>query len=207
MSVIVLSCAMGFSSQAENLGVFGETFEIDEEDLLERILSKLKFLENEGKLEQLSIEANKRVTEMILKPNQVQGVGYTETRREYIFDPSIVVTRDLFDDQGRIFAHKGDSFNPLDNVSMKPLIFIDGEKQEHIKWAVSRLSDPKIYRHEEGKIILIKGSPLELQKILRCEVYFDQFGLLIRKLRIKHVPVIVYQKPNEKVLTIIEELP
>ena len=54
MSVIGLSLVVGVPSQAENLGVWGETFEIEEEDLLERILSKLRGLQNNGKLERLS---------------------------------------------------------------------------------------------------------------------------------------------------------
>lgn len=205
--IVILNLVAIFHLQAANLGIWGETFEVEEEDLLEQILSKLQILKNKGKLEQLTTEANRRVKNMILRPNQVQGISCTETRRKYEFDPSIVVTKDLFDDQGRIFAHKGEKFNPLDNVTMRPLIFIDGENKSHIKWAVSKLSDPKIYRHEQGKIVLIKGSPLDLQKILKREIYFDQFGLLSRKLNIKHVPAIVYQKPNEKFLTIVEDLP
>ena len=144
---------------------------------------------------------------MILRPNAVQCISYAETRREYVFDPSIIVTRNLFDHRGRIFAHKGDRFNPLDNVTMRPLLFIDGENEKHVKWAVSKLSDSKIYRHDQGKIVLIKGSPLDLQKKLSREIYFDQFGLLSRKLKIKHVPAIVYQNRNDKVLTIVEDLP
>ena len=207
MSVSVFILVVGVPSQAENLGVWGETFEIEEEDLLERILSKLRGLQNNGKLERLSTEANRRVKNMILRPNQVQGVSYAETRREYLFDPSIIVTRDLFDDRGRIFARKGEKFNPLDNVTMRPLIFIDGENENHIKWAVSKLSDSKIYRYDQGKIVLIKGSPLDLQKRLKQEIYFDQFGLLSRRLKIKHVPAIVYQNQNDKVLTVVEDLP
>lgn len=193
--------------EAEDLGVFGETFEIGEDDLLDKILSKLHKLKSTGNLARFTAEANRRVENMILRPNRVQEVGYTEIRREYEFDPSIVVTRDLFDEQGRIFAHKGTKFNPLDKVSMRPLILIDGDNDKHIKWAILRLSDSKIYRHEQGKIILIKGSPLDLQRRLKQEIYFDQFGLISRKLGIKHVPAIVYQKPNERVLTIIEDLP
>lgn len=204
--VVMLSFVV-FSLQAQNLGVWGETFEIAEEDLLEQISSKLQILQKKGKLEQLTKEASGRIKDMILKPSQVQGVSYTEIRRKYVFDPSIVVTKDLFDNEGRIFARKGEKFNPLNNVTMRPLIFIDGENKNHIKWAIAKLSDPKIYRHEQGKIVLIKGSPLALQETLKREIYFDQFGLICRKLKIKHVPAIVYQNPNEKFLTVVEDLP
>lgn len=205
--VFFLFLFFSYSLQAENLGIFGETFDIEEEDLLKRILSELQALHNKGKLRQLTIEANKRIKSTISQPRQVQEIAYTEVKKIYFFDPSIVVTRDLADHRGVIFAHKGERFNPLDEVSMRPLIFIDGDNKDHIKWAVTKLSDSEIYRHEQGKIVLVKGSPLDLQKQLKREIYFDQLGLLSGKLKIKHVPAIVYQKPNEKVLTIIEDLP
>ncbi|GHT93168.1 hypothetical protein FACS1894122_07980 [Alphaproteobacteria bacterium] len=53
-------------------------------------------------------------------------------------------------------------------------------------------------------MILVKGSPLELQKRLHRDIYFDQQGILTSKFGIKHVPAIVFQKADEKFLTILE---
>ena len=56
------------------------------------------------------------------------------------------------------------------------------------------------------KIILIAGSPLKLSEELGIPIYFDQYGLITKKLRIKQVPAMVFQETGNKVLTIREEV-
>lgn len=213
-------------ASSKDLGVFGETFEISEKDLLEQIFSRLKVLQETGKLEAEQKKIRERVKEMVFHPQAVTGITPTKVRREYQFDPTITVTRDLTDHRGQIFAKKGDRFNPLDRISFsKPLLFIDGDDEKQIKWAIF-----KIKENPFSKLILVKGSPLDLQKRLTdventaCPaqakqlqqmpalqaLYFDQHGVLTTKLGIKHVPAIVFQKKtadgsNKNVLTIIEE--
>ena len=185
------------------LGVFGETFEISENDLLEHIFSKLRELEKTGRLEAEKEKITNRAKEVVLHPKSVAGITHTRIAREYKFDPRITVTRDLADHRGQIFAKKGDQFNPLDKISMsKPLLFIDGDDADQIQWATS-----KINQNNLSKVILVKGSPLDLSKQLNRDVYFDQHGTLTTKLGIQQVPAIVFQKPDEKVLTITEVLP
>lgn len=138
---------------------------------------------------------------MILHPERVYGITITKKVKEYKFDPTITVTRDIYNHRKLIFAKKGEKFNPLDRISlMRPLLFIDGEDENQIKWAVS-----KIQENDQCKIILINGYHLNLQKELQRDIYFDQQGVLTKKLGIKNVPAIVFQKAGEKVLTIVEE--
>lgn len=199
---------------ARNLGVFGETFEIQEKDLLECIFSRLKELQETGKLEMEQKKVTERVKKMILHPQPIAGITPTQMRREYYFDPTITVTRNLSDHRGQIFAHKGEKFNPLDKINMsKPLLFIDGDDDKQVKWAISltrsaiaKIKDISIQGHEFSKIILVQGSPLDLQKRINRDIYFDQHGILTTKLGIKHVPAIVFQKKGENVLTVIEEV-
>jgi len=52
-----------------------------------------------------------------------------------------------------------------------------------------------LYKNKNAaKIILINGSPLELQKKYKLWVYFDQSGILTTKFGIKHVPATVSQE-------------
>ena len=186
--------------------LLGESFEIVETDLLEHILSRLRALRGSEKFEEIKLKTQKRVREMTMYPRAIEGIYRSQIRKEYSFDPTVTVTRDLSDHNGKIFARKGDRINPLNNISMKPLLFIDGDDADQVKWALSKINDKKIQRHEFGKIILIKGSPLDLRRNLGREIYFDQFGILTKKLGIKHVPAMVFQKPKEKTLTIIEDV-
>lgn len=196
-----------FSAEADNLGVFGEVFEIEEDDLLEHIFKRFTDMKEREELNKVTLESEERIRKMIQRPAPVRGISNTKKRRKYTFDPTITVTKDIMNHEGKIFAHKGDKFNPLDQIlTMKPLLFIDGDNKEQIEWVKAKLKDEKIQNHELGKVILIKGSPLSLQEKLRREVFFDQYGILTKKLGIKHVPAIVFQERQEKVLTIVEEV-
>ncbi|MBR1733914.1 MAG: type-F conjugative transfer system protein TraW [Alphaproteobacteria bacterium] len=197
-----LSFFLFFSIPAQNLGVFGETFEIAETDLLEHIMSRLSELRKNGILEQEKTKIEARIKENILHPQAIKGITHTEIRREFKFDPTITVTRDLADHQGKIFAKKGQRFNPLEQTSWsKTMLFIDGGKQAQIDWAITKIRNKK----ELSKLILVNGTPIELGERLNMDVYFDQYGFLTKKLGIRHVPAIVFQRKGEKVLTVIEE--
>jgi conjugal transfer pilus assembly protein TraW len=110
----------------------------------------------------------------------------------------VQLTRDLEDHNGKIFAKKGERFNPLDRISMtRVILFFDGDEESHVKWAFSK--------QQNACLILVKGSPLELQKRFDQPVYFDQQGSLVSKLGIKQVPAMVRQE--QKILIISEERP
>ena len=204
MKYLFLFLLLFFSSlSAKDLGNFGETFEIVEADLLEHIKSRLNELRENGSLEQAKAKVETRIKEQVFHPRAIEGITHTQVKREFKFDPTITVTRDLVDHKGQIFAKKGQKFNPLDKISMsKSLLFIDGTKELQIKWALIRIKNKK----RLSKLILVKGTPIELGKRLNMDVYFDQHGILTKKFGIKHVPAIVFQKKKEKLLTIIEEL-
>jgi conjugal transfer pilus assembly protein TraW len=192
--------------EAKDLGVFGELFEIAEENLLEQIQSKLLQLEKTGYWETAKKKIQRKVKEMILHPQAINGITHTKKTRIFSFDPAITVSRDLRDHRGHVFAKKGERFNPLEKINFsKSLLFIDGGDEDHINWAISKIKDYQTVGHDRAKIILVKGSPLELQKRLHRDIYFDQQGILTSKFGIKHVPAVVFQKADEKFLTITEE--
>jgi conjugal transfer pilus assembly protein TraW len=191
-----------WSAEAANLGTFGATFRIAEADLIEEIYKKLRDPESGGTMKTMQQGINEKIAERIKTPQPTEGIRHTEKPRTFEYDPTIEVTRDLKDHKGRIFAKKGDRFNPLDRIRMtKPLLFIDGEDKDHLYWAGLRLRT-----YPTAKVILVRGSPLEVKKKLNREIYFDQHGHITSKLGITQVPAVVYQRPGEKVLTIRETL-
>ena len=203
---LLLSQCFLLTANAQDLGVFGETFEIAEEDLLQHMMNKLQKINQTGELKIAQKQIQEKIRQNIEKPKAVQGITDTEKEREFKFDPTITVTQDLSDHNGKVFARAGEQFNPLDQVKMSPMLFIDGENEKQITWALKKISEKKIFRHDFAKIVLVKGSPFDLQEKLNRQIYFDQQGLLTKKLGIEHVPAIVFQQPWEKVLTIREEV-
>lgn len=203
---LLLSQVFLLSANAQDLGVFGETFEIAEEDFLQHMMSKLQKMNQTGELKIAQKQIQEKIKENIAHPKAVQGITETEKEREFKFDPTITVTQDLADHNGKIFARAGEQFNPLNQVKMTPMLFINGENEKQISWALKKISKKKIFRHDFAKIVLVKGSPFDLQEKLNRQIYFDQNGLLTKKLGIEHVPAIVFQNPWEKVLTVREEV-
>ena len=83
------------------------------------------------------------------------------------------------------FPKKGTRINPLEHIALREsLIFIDGDDEEQVSYALS-LSD--------ANIILVKGSPLKLQRKHKRWIYFDQAGVMTTKLGITEVPALVEQ--------------
>lgn len=202
----LLSQCFLLTANAQDLGVFGETFEIAEEDFLQHMMSKLQKMNLTGELKIAQNQIQEKIRRNIAHPKAVQGITKTEKEREFKFDPTITVTQDLADHNGKIFARAGEQFNPLDHVKMTPMLFIVGNNNKHVSWALKKIEDRKIFRHDFAKIVLVKGSPLDLQEKLDRPIYFDQQGFLTKKLGIEHVPAIVFQNPWEKVLTVREEV-
>lgn len=202
----LLSQCFLLSANAQDLGVFGETFEIAEEDFLHHMMSKLQKMNQTGELKIAQEKVQEKIKENIAHPPAVQGITGTEKEREYKFDPTITATQDLADHNGKVFARAGEQFNPLDQVKMSPMLFIDGNNSKQVSWALKKTEDRKIFKHDFAKIVLVNGAPFDLQIKLNRQIYFDQHGFLTKKLGIGHVPAIVFQNPQEKVLTVREEV-
>lgn len=184
-----------------NLGVYGEVFEIEEEDVLDFIYKKLSQIDQD-KLDNL------RNVFRYKCPKPVSGVTFLATKRTFTYDPSIVLSRDIYDHNHHVFAKSGDRINPLDTVRLsKQLVFIDGDDERQVNYAIKQIAE-----WVNIKLILTSGNPFDLEyKLQRLygheqSVFFDQNGFLIRKIGITSVPAVVFQKSNEKVLTVVEGL-
>ena len=188
-------------AEAKDYGVFGEVFDIAELDLIDQIKERLQNLERNGTLKDIQQEIQREVVKNVKTPKPLMNIRNTEHPRTFEFDPTIELTVDLKDHKGKVFAKKGTKYNPLDMISFrKPLLFIDGDDANQVKWAITKMDKFKL-----SKITLVKGSPLELQEKLGIPIYFDQYGTLTKRIGIKQVPAIVLQDDGKKVLTVKEE--
>lgn len=188
-------------AEAKNYGVLGEVFDIAETDLIDQIKERLQNLERNGTLKDIQQEIQREVVKNVKTPKPLMNIRNTEHPRTFEFDPTIELTVDLKDHKGKVFAKKGTKYNPLEMISFrKPLLFIDGDDANQVKWAITKMDKFKL-----SKIILVKGSPLELQEKLGIPIYFDQYGTLTKRIGIKQVPAIVLQDAGRKVLTVSEE--
>ncbi|MBI5792718.1 MAG: type-F conjugative transfer system protein TraW [Rhodocyclales bacterium] len=178
-------------ARSEALGKIGPTYPIAEQNLLEHITAKLKEKERSGELAKLQQQARARATATVTNPPAVPGLKAAETARTFYFDPSVQLPQNVLDERGRVLFAAGTVKNPLDVISMsKHLLFFDGRDARQVKRARELID---LYRGRV-KPILVGGSYLNLMKSWQIPVYYDQQGLLVRKLGITAVPAIVSQE-------------
>lgn len=186
-------------AQARDFGVHGKIAPIEEVDPLQLIHQKLKTMEESGEFERHNLELQKKTRTSIERPKSVEGISKATQARVFYYDPTYLVQEGIKDHQGHVIHPKGTRINPLKTVSLsQDLLFFDGDDKDQVTFVKEKLKEGPL------KLILIKGAPLALSEELKIPVYFDQGGLLTKKLGIHHVPALVLQE--EKQLRIEEIL-
>lgn len=187
-------CWLLSTAHARDFGVHGKIAPIEEIDPLQIIHKKLKAMEERGELERHNLKLQKKTKAAIERPKPVEGISKATQTRVFYYDPAYVVQEDIKDHQGKIIHPKGTRINPLETVSLtQGLLFFDGDDKDQLTFAKEKLKQSSV------KLILVKGAPLALSEELKIPVYFDQAGLLTKKLGIRHMPALVTQSlaPNQ----------
>ena len=186
---LMLGAAGG--ARAIDLGVIGPTYEISEPHLLQMIEQRLREKERSGELGRLEEEARKRGIATVKNPPPVTGLRPTDTMRTFYFDPSFTLDRNVLGPQGELLFAAGTRKNPLEVVSLsRHLLFFDARNPRQVGRARQLIA---LY---QGRVkpILVGGSYLDLMQSWHVPVYYDQQGLLTRRLGITQVPALVSQE-------------
>ncbi len=196
---LIVTLCLAMPASAGHLGVYGNTWEIAEPDLLDALMAKLKTMEKAGKLKQLEQEARRRSLATIENPKPVPGITKARLSRTWMFDPSVKVQETIKDPLGNVIAPAGMVVNPLEYTSLtKPLLFVDARDKRQVSYARTFVD-----REPRAKVILVGGSWLDLTRQWKRQVFYDQAGFITGRFGIRHVPAVVRQQG--KVLA-IEEL-
>lgn len=185
--LITVLCNVAF---AEDLGVIGPVYPIAEKDLLAAIEAKLRAKERSGKLAALQEQARQRALIAIEDPPPISGLVTATRARTYYYDPGLVVPYPITDGAGRVLVAAGTRVNPLDTITLsKRLFFFDARDPQQVR-AAKALVDS----HGTGiKPIVTAGSYMKLMRRWKVVVFYDQQGVLVRKLGIRAVPALVSQ--------------
>ena len=188
---LVLGLMLGATgARAMDLGVIGPTYEISEPHLLQMIEQRLRAKERSGELGRLEAQVRERGIATVKNPPPVTGLRATETVRTFYFDPSFTLDRNLLGPQGELLFAAGTRKNPLEVVSLsRHLLFFDARDPRQVGRARQLIA---LY---QGRVkpILVGGSYLDLMQSWHVPVYYDQQGLLTRRLGITQVPALVSQ--------------
>ena len=175
------------AASAKDLGVRGATWTIAEPDLLEEIETRLLEMQRSGELARFEAEARERARRTLEEPPPVPGVATAREHRSRLFDPAIVVARDIRTPDGVLIAAAGTWVNPLERVGLtRDLLFVDGRREAEVAWALA---------HDRlAKIVLLGGRPLDLMRKHRRPFYFDTGGTLAARFGIAATPSVVAQE-------------
>lgn len=186
VAVIALAVVGAGAAHARDLGVMGQTWAIEEPDLLATIGNRLATMQANGGVERMQQALVARARERVMRPAPVAGLVRASAPRRWSYDPSIVVEHDIRDAKGNLIAARGRRVNPLDFVQMRiALVFIDGDDKAQVEWAT------KSFTPGNAKIIFTSGSPFLAMKERQRRFYFDQRGQLTSKFGIAHLPAVV----------------
>ena len=189
---LVLGLMLGAAggARAMDLGVIGPTYEISEPHLLQMIEQRLREKERSGELRRLESQARERGIATVKNPPPVAGLRATEAVRTFYFDPSFTLDRNVLGPQGELLFAAGTRKNPLEVVSLsRHLLFFDARDPRQVGRA------RQLIARYQGRVkpILVGGSYLALMQSWHVPVYYDQQGLLTRRLGITQVPALVSQ--------------
>jgi len=174
----------------EDLGQHGPVYPVAEPDLLKLIEARLKAKQESGELARIEREFLDRSRQAIESPRPVEGLARTRTPRTYHYDPSITVQDPVRDHEGKVLVAAGTRVNPLDYVSLSNhLVFFDARDRAQTRKALD------LHRQYQGRVrlILVGGSYIDFMRRHDMRVYYDQQGLLVKRLGIRQVPALVSQ--------------
>ncbi len=175
---------------AVDLGKIGKAWPIAEPDFVEDMQAIARAKVESGEWAKVEQETKRRAKERIENPAPVEGLATVSATRERRFDPSIVLSRDILDPDGRVIAAAGTVVNPLAIKPMRePVLFIDARDTRQVALA-ERLRG---VHDDRLMVILTGGSPVELMRRWQRPVYFDQGGALSRRFTITAVPSLMTQ--------------
>lgn len=189
LMVLIFALTSPLAGQAKDLGSWGDVWPVQEQSFLALIQDRLQGLQDNGQLAELQQQFQDRVVEHTLRPAPVEGLVTDTQAHTSWYDPTFVVGQTLADAQGQVFARQGDTLNPLDTLALNTtLYFIDGDDARQVDWMKAQTPPTPTY-----KVILVNGNIKSATDALSERIYFDQQGVLTKKLGIHYIPVMVRQ--------------
>ena len=178
------------TAQSEDLGVYGQVYEIAEQDAIETMKAAVAAKLANGGQEALLKGAKDRYfasLENIKTPEGITSVRKSVTR---LVDLSQTQKDDIKDDNGNMVVPAGTRINPLAVRPLtKKLFFIDAKDERQLA-LVKKEAAPR------DVVILLGGSIFKANDYLQRRVYLDVPGLHTR-MQIRGVPSIASQQGDK----------
>lgn len=200
--ILLINFILSLELRAADLGVWGESSTIAEEDFEDHIVKQLEAL-GEDKLRSHQELIKDKIVADIKRPRAVENISEAFDYRARLFDPSFVVEENIYDHNNQLLYPSGMRINPLEKKEFEEIwILIDGDDSSQVEFA-KNYHEPNNLNNKTKKIILVNGAPGSQED--GSFFFFDQKGEISKRLNITKVPSVIRQSPNEPHI-LIEEI-
>ena len=187
MFIIILINSIPAAVSAKDLGTYGATYAIIEEDAIGYLKKAIAGFDME-KFKKSQIEKIRN-----FKPKDLVDLPVASQDRVFKVDMTGTIPDDIVGINGEVIYPKGYRYNPMEYVFMRRiLVFIDGRDERQIQWYKKSL-----YTTDMRTMLLITdGSYWEVKNKLKTMVYYAK-RKIIDRMGIKAVPSVAVQNKTE----------
>jgi conjugal transfer pilus assembly protein TraW len=181
----ILLMASPSRAAIHNLGSFGQTYPIAEQDALKEIKERVAQVD-------WSKIFNRKKTEKAVQNYRPDTPFLPRAREDAVrlVDMTYTLAFDIPDGKGGILYPKGYTFNPLDYINFqKTLVIINGNDPDQVAW----FTGSDYAGGFDSMLLLTAGSYYELGKKLERPVFYATADM-VKRFQLGAVPSIVHQK-------------
>ena len=185
---IILAIGMHGEALAKDLGKYGATYPIIEEDAI----SQLKKAIARYDWEKFKIKQKEKIKNF--KPKDLVDLPVAKEDKVFKVDMTGAIKEDIIGRDGEVIYPKGYKYNPMEYVFMRRIIvFINGKDEKQIEW-YKKSSYPADMR---TMLLITDGSYLDVRKKLNALTVYYANREIIERMGIKAVPSVAVQKGTE----------
>ena len=201
-AMLVTTCmgALAAAPMAKKRSTVGPVYDILEPSIYEQLQALLEQKRASGELAKSEKEGRERAEQSMRMPTPVEGLKIARVKRSWTYDPSILATQDIHDNEGNLIVARGPAVSPLEQVGWRPMVFFDQRDESQVRMAKKFMAE----WGGRGKAVLVAGSWMDLSKVWKQQIFFDQKGTLVQRFNIQAVPATVTQQGR---LLLISEVP
>jgi conjugal transfer pilus assembly protein TraW len=185
---IILAISLHVESFAKDLGKYGTTYPIIEEDAIAQMKKAIATYDWE--------KFKKKQREKIknFKPKDLVDLPTVQEDKVFTVDMTGSIKEDIIGRDGVVIYPKGYRYNPMEYVFMRRiLVFINGKDEKQIQW-YKKSPYPGDMR---TMLLITDGSYLDVRKKLNTLSVYYANKEIIDRMGIKAVPSVAVQKGTE----------
>jgi conjugal transfer pilus assembly protein TraW len=186
--VAALALAVAWSAASgENLGRIGNTYPVTEMDARQFLEAELAKQSKSGTA--LQDSSRKAAAAFLAELPPIEGIGRADRNRTRYVDTTLVLERDVADENGSVLVRAGTRIDPMQRAELDGVLFIlDGRDPLQVSM-LQRLWRSNVTAHP----ILVGGSHTGLSERFQRPFYYDYGGAISTRFGITKVPAIVGQ--------------